>query len=156
MKQKKKIWLVTLVIAITLALCAGCTRKGYNYYPGQFVAQNVNYNPGQFVAQDINYNSGQFVAVNNNYTPAPSVAQAQNYYFGPYISVVTGTLTSKTIITTAQSVMARLQCQNLNPVKEKYRQYTRVVLRGISANRVDNTVAAVKRAGFADLLIQRE
>ena len=56
----------------------------------------------------------------------------------------------------AQKAVTRLQRQNLCPVKENYRQYTRVVLRGISANRVDNTVAAVKRAGFDDSLIQRE
>jgi cell division septation protein DedD len=338
----KKSIAVVLAIAFALALFASCTRKGYNY------------NTGQFVAQDINYNSGQFVAVNNNYNLGTSAVQAHNYYFGPYVSVVTGTLTSKTIITTerrgnsaaylymlntanpiniskvnipddsdvitannitafelavcnmnlsayigsqvrvtgqfslrdygndstravmdvskleiyntapvsqcpptswcappqytlpasqgktqggtqintqinaqgnaqvnaqiniqsntqnstqtitqskaqsvskpapaakkqppkktatvkpcpppkaktyriqvgafcnpanAQRVVARLQCQNLNPVKEKYLQYTRVVLKGIPANRVDTTVAAVKRAGFCDFWKQPE
>ena len=249
MKRMKKILLVTLAIAFALALFASCTRKGYNYY------------------------------LNNN--PAPPVSQAQNYYFGPYVSVVTGILISKTTITTerrgnsatylymlntadpiniskvnipddsdvitannitafelavcnmdlsayigsqvrvtgqftlcdsgndstrvvmdvskieiyntapasqcppvsqypppqkkkpavgtykiqvgaycnpasAQSVMTQLQRQNLCPVKENYLQYTRVVLRGISVNMVDNTVAAVKRAGFNETWIQPE
>ena len=330
----KKTIAIVLAMAIALVLFSGCTRKGYNYYPGQFIPAN------------------------NNYNPAPSVAQAHNYYFGPYVSVVTGTLTSKTIFTTegrgnsaaylymlntahpiniskvnipddsdvitannvaafelavsnmnlsaylgskvrvtgqfslgdygndstrtvmdvskleiyntepvsqynawgyeqdnaqgktqggtqinvqgnaqiniqnstqsgtlnagkpapaatkqppkktapapaatkppikkpapasvatkpkpkptvqasqcpppktyriqvgaycnsanAQSVMTQLQCQNLNPVKENYLQYTRVVLRGISANKVKNTVAAVRRAGFDDPWIQPE
>ena len=268
MKQKKKIWLVTLAFAIAFALVlfAGCTRTGYNYYPGQFVAQDINYNSGQFVPVD-----------NNDNNPAPFVSQAHNYYFGPYVSVVTGTLTSKTIITTerrgnsaayvymlnianpiniskvnipndsdvitannvtafelavcnmnlsaylgsqvrvtgqfslrdcgndstrvvmdaskleiyntapvsqcpppiqcpppqkigtyriqvgaycspanANIVMTRLQRQNLCPIKENYLQYTRVALCGIPANRLDNTVAAVRRAGFDDPLIQRE
>jgi cell division septation protein DedD len=56
----------------------------------------------------------------------------------------------------AQKAVTRLQCQNLNPVKEKYKQYTRVVLRGIPANKVDNTVAAAKRAGFNETWIQME
>ena len=248
----KKIFLLTLAIAFTIALFNSCIPGNNNYYPRSLVAQDNNDYRGQVVSK------------------------VNNYYFGPYVSVVTGILTSKTIITTerrgnsatyhymlntadpiniskvnipndgdvitanniaafelavcnmnlsayigsqvrvtgqfslrdsgndstgvvmdvskieiyntvpvsqcppaswcpppitktyriqvgaycdpanAQSVMARLQCQNLNPVKEKYRQYTRVVLRGISASRVDNTVAAVKRAGFDDPLIQRE
>jgi cell division septation protein DedD len=56
----------------------------------------------------------------------------------------------------ANNVVARLQCQNLNPVKEKYQQYTRVVLKGIPANRLDATVAVVKSAGFCETWIQLE
>ena len=56
----------------------------------------------------------------------------------------------------ANNVVAQLQRQNLCPVKEKYKQYTRVVLRGIPANKVDTTVAAVKKAGFDEVWKQRE
>jgi hypothetical protein len=272
MKPKKNIWLITLAITFALALFASCIRKADNYYPGQFVPQ------------------------------------ANNYYLGPSVSVLTGTLASKTIITTglrgnclteiyvlntacpinvsnanvlndcsnitvnnismfqlagydlnlspyigrqvrltgkfflgcaednynqllmevckleiyntvpasqcqpvsqcpttqntlpanqcasvpppaaqkpppkktvqatqcpptktyriqvgafcnsanAHNVMTQLQRQNLCPVKEKYLQYTRVMLRGISANRVESTVAAVRRAGFDETWIQPE
>ena len=248
----KKILLLTLAIAFTLVLCAGCTRRSYNYNPGQFVS------------------------VNNNDNPGPLAAQNTHYYFGPYVSVVTGILTSKTTITTerrgnsatyiymlntadpiniskvnipndsdvitannitafelavcnmnlsayigsqvrvtgqftlcdsgndstrvvmdvskieiyntvpvsqcppaswcpppitktyriqvgaycdpanAHNAVTRLQRQNLCPVTENYLQYTRVVLPGIPANRVDNTVAAVRRAGFADVWVWPE
>jgi hypothetical protein len=56
----------------------------------------------------------------------------------------------------ANNAVVRLQCQNLNPVKEKYLQYTRVVLRGIPANKVENTLAAARRAGFCDFWKQLE
>jgi hypothetical protein len=56
----------------------------------------------------------------------------------------------------ACNAMTQLQRENLNPVKENHLQYTRVVLPGIPANSVDNTVAAVKRAGFADVWVQPE
>ena len=89
MKQNKKIWLVTLAIAFTLALFSSCARRGNNYYIRQLIAGANNYNTVPLAAQA------------NNYNPGPSVAQVNNYYLGPSVSVINGTLTVQTIGTTS-------------------------------------------------------
>jgi len=54
----------------------------------------------------------------------------------------------------ACNTMMRLQGQNLNPVREISCQYSRVVLRGISADQVIKILSIIKRAGFNKVWIQ--
>jgi len=56
----------------------------------------------------------------------------------------------------ARNAITRLQRQNLNPVIETYLQYSRVRLRGIPANQVNNTLAVIKKAGFNEVWIQQD
>ena len=287
MKPKKNIWLITLAITFTLALFASCIRKADNYYPGQFVPQANNYYLGpsvsvltgtlasktiittglrgnclteiyvlntacpinvsnanvlndcsnitinnismfQLAGYDLNLSpyigrqvrlTGKFFlgCAEDNYNqllmevckfeiystvPASQCPPPQNTLPASQCASVPAPAVKKpapppppkkTVQATqrpptpkpkpkpivqanqcpptktyriqvgafcnsanAHNVMTQLQRQNLCPVKENYLQYTRVVLRGISANRVESTVAAAKRAGFNETWIQPE
>jgi hypothetical protein len=63
---------------------------------------------------------------------------------------------SYSYLSNAQDAIARLQGHNLDPVRENYLQYTRVLLRGIPASQVANTLTIIKRAGFNEAWIQQD
>jgi hypothetical protein len=63
---------------------------------------------------------------------------------------------SYSYLSNAQNTIARLQRHNLDPVRENYLQYTRVLLRGIPASQVADTLTTIKRAGFNEVWIQQD
>jgi len=58
--------------------------------------------------------------------------------------------------TNALNAMTQLQRLNLNPVRENFSCYSRVLLRGIPASQVVNTLTIIKRAGFNEVWIQQD
>ena len=56
----------------------------------------------------------------------------------------------------AENVMLRLQKNALNPVSEKYLDFTRVLVKGIPANQTMNFLAVIKQAGFNEVIIRED
>ena len=54
----------------------------------------------------------------------------------------------------AENVFLRLQRNALIPVKERFNDLTRVMIRGIPANQVVNFLAIIKQAGFNEVIIR--
>ena len=54
----------------------------------------------------------------------------------------------------AENAALQLKRNALNPVNEKYREFTRVMIKGIPAGQVVNFLAVIKKAGFNEVIIR--
>jgi len=56
----------------------------------------------------------------------------------------------------AENVSARLRTEGFTPVFEKYFDYTRVMVTGISPNQIQNYLTRIKRIGFDEVIIRED
>jgi len=56
----------------------------------------------------------------------------------------------------AENASLRLKREGFNPVQEKYRDYTRVMITGVCAKQVRNYLASVKKIGFDEVIIRED
>jgi hypothetical protein len=55
-----------------------------------------------------------------------------------------------------QDAMSRLQRNGLHPATERFRNLTRVMIRGIPANQIRNFLVIIGRAGFSEVIIRED
>jgi hypothetical protein len=61
-----------------------------------------------------------------------------------------------TVKENAERAVLQLTKNALNPVSEQYLNFTRVMIKGISANQVTDFLAIIKRAGFNEVIIRED